>query len=121
MLLHSWIHKLVNPTSRSRVRTERRHGQSQRPKRGTTLGVEALEDRLAPATLTVLNNNPWGVGSLQQAVLNSGSGDTIIFAPSLAGQTITLAVEVDFMHNLTIVGLGADQLSVSGNNATRIL
>ena len=54
------------------------------PKRGTTLGVEALEDRLAPATLTVLNNNPWGVGSLQQAVLNSGSGDTISFAPSLA-------------------------------------
>ena len=44
------------------------------------------------------------------------SGDTITFASSLSGQTITLQGEVSLSGNLTIVGLGANALAISGRN-----
>lgn len=37
------------------------------------LNLEVLEDRLAPATFTVLNTNDSGAGSLRQAILNANS------------------------------------------------
>ena len=45
---------------------------------------------LQAATITVLNNNDSGSGSLQQAVSSVVSGDTIAFYASLNGQTIDL-------------------------------
>ena len=49
------------------------------------------------------------------------SGDTISFAPSLAGQTITLTSGVmTFAKSLTIQGRGADQLTISGNFQSRV-
>src|SRR5260370_28946289 len=52
--------------------------------------VEALECRALPSTLTVLNNADSGDGSLRAMLAQASSGATINFAPSLAGQTLTL-------------------------------
>lgn len=67
------------------------------------------------------------VTSLREAVAyaNSHSGaDTITFDSSLIGKTITLTQgELDLTDTTgktTITGLGADQLSVSGNNTSRV-
>ena len=49
------------------------------------------------------------------------SGDTINFDPGLAGQTIILTSgELALNRSLDIEGLGANQLTVSGNHASRI-
>jgi hypothetical protein len=83
--------------------------------------LEALEDRWLPSTLTVLNNLDSGAGSLRYEIGKAHSGDTIVFAPSLDGQTITLTSgELLINKNLTIAGPGASQLAVSGNGASRV-
>ncbi|NET93572.1 Ig-like domain-containing protein, partial [Okeania sp. SIO1H2] len=47
--------------------------------------------------------------------------NTIEFESSLSGQTITLSnVELDITSNIIINGLGANNLTISGNNASRI-
>ena len=62
--------------------------------------------------------------SLREAVglANGGIGaDVITFAPSLAGRTIVLTGgELELRDDVTITGLGASQLTISGNNASRI-
>jgi hypothetical protein len=89
--------------------------------------LEVLEDRLALSgisTLTVTNNSDTGVsgdGSLRGEIAAASSGDTIVFAANLAGQTIKLTSgELLINTNLTIQGLGANQLAVSGNKAGRV-
>ena len=50
-----------------------------------------------------------------------GTNDIIVFAPGLDGQTITLGgTALEISANLTITGLGASNLTISGNNASRI-
>ena len=71
--------------------------------------------------LTVLNTNDSGPGSLRQTIADAMDGDTILFDSSLNGQTITLTSgELLITKNLTINGPGANLLSISGNNASRI-
>ena len=55
------------------------------------------------ATLTVLNTNDSGAGSLRAAIAAAASGDTINFA--VTGM-ITLASELAIDKNLTIQGPG---------------
>src|SRR5262249_6950119 len=53
------------------------------------------------------------------AAANPAGGDTIVFDPSLAGQTITLTGgELVISQDLTINGPGAGLLAVSGKNAS---
>src|SRR6516162_2240194 len=52
--------------------------------------LEALEDRWMPSTLTVTNNLDSGRGSLRYEIAHAGANGTIVFDPSLNGQTITL-------------------------------
>src|SRR5262245_39643828 len=83
--------------------------------------LEDLECRNLPSTLTVLNNADSGTGSLRDAIAAANSGDTIVFDPSLDGQTITLTSgELAISQSLRIRGPGADQLTISGNNAGRV-
>jgi hypothetical protein len=85
------------------------------------LALEALEDRWLPSTLSVLNNFDNGAGSLRYEIGKAHSGDTIVFAPSLDGQTITLTSgELLINKNLTIDGPGAGQLAVSSGWTSRI-
>jgi hypothetical protein len=72
-------------------------------------------------SLTVTSAADSGPGSLRAAVAAAPNGATISFDPSLAGQTITLTSgELAITRSLEIEGLGADQLTVSSNNASRI-
>ena len=83
--------------------------------------VEALECRALPSTLIVLNNADSGDNSLRAMLALASNGDTIHFAPSLAGQTITLTSgELLIKNSLTIAGPGAGNLTVSGNHASRV-
>lgn len=83
--------------------------------------LEAMEDRFLLSTLIVLNNSDSGPGSLRADIAAAHSGDRIVFDPSLNGQTITLTSgELAINQSLSILGPGADQLTVSGNNAGRV-
>jgi hypothetical protein len=82
--------------------------------------LEALEDRTVPSTLTVLNNLDSGAGSLRATIAAATPGDTIVFDPSLDGQTITLALQLVINKDLTINGRGMNNLTVSGNDVTRV-
>ncbi len=83
--------------------------------------LEVLESRYLLSTLTVLNTNDSGAGSLRADIAAARANDTIVFAPSLNGQTITLTSgELLINKNLTITGPGAGQLTISGNNASRV-
>jgi len=82
---------------------------------------EILEDRWLPSTLTVTTANDQGLGSLRYAIALAAPGDTIDFAPTLAGQTIILTSgQLAIASDLTIVGLGASQLTISGNDTNAI-
>jgi hypothetical protein len=71
-------------------------------------------------TITVTNTNDSGAGSLRAAIAEAASGDTVAFARSARG-TITLATQLVVTRTLTIEGPGVDALTISGNDATRVL
>ena len=85
--------------------------------------IEYLEDRTVPSTFQVTNLLDHGAGSLRQAVLNANAhagADVIKFASGLHG-TITLTTgELAITDSLTIDGPGANKITVSGNNASRV-
>jgi hypothetical protein len=115
----SFTHWLSNHLCLSRRPASRRKTPAVRPTFRLTL--EALEDRWVPSTLTVLNNLDSGAGSLRAEIGAAKNGDTIVFAPSLNGQTITLTSgELLIKHGITIAGPGAGNLTVSGNHASRV-
>ena len=67
------------------------------------------------ATITVINTNDSGPGSLRQALADANDGDTINFDPALNGQTINLtSAELVIDNSITISGPGPDVLAVSG-------
>jgi hypothetical protein len=80
------------------------------------LCVFAIPSRAA--TITVINTNDSGPGSLRQALTIANDGDTISFAVT---GTITLTSGgLPINKNITISGPGADQLSIDGNQATLV-
>ena len=83
--------------------------------------IDSLETRALLSTLVVTNNDDSGKGSLRQAIADAASGDTIAFAHSLRGQTITLTSgALDITKSLDIDGLGASQLAVSGGGSSEV-
>jgi hypothetical protein len=92
-------------------------------RRRDALELEGLEDRLALSTFTVTNLADSGAGSLRQAIVESNStpGPNVIhFARGLSGTIVLTSGELQITNNVKIVGPGANQLSVSGNNASRV-
>lgn len=74
------------------------------------LSLEFLEGRCLPSTVTNLNDA--GPGSLRDAIINTPAGGTVDFQPGLTG-TITLSDHsLAVIKNVTIVGPGADQITV---------
>jgi predicted outer membrane repeat protein len=85
------------------------------------LQFEALENRRVLSTVTVFNTLDSGSGSLRAAIASAHRGDTIAFASSLAGQTITLTSgELFLKQDVTIAGPGTGPVTISGNNASRV-
>ena len=85
--------------------------------------IESLEDRTLLTTFTVVNTDDSGTGSLRGAIeqANASAGaDTISFDAALAGETIVLTTELQITDDLTITGLGSDQLTLDGNSDSRI-
>jgi hypothetical protein len=71
------------------------------------------------ATLTVINTNDSGPGSLRQALADTNDGDTVNFDPALNGQTINLtSAELAMDKNITISGPGSDMLTVARSSGT---
>ncbi|MEG3844925.1 DUF4347 domain-containing protein, partial [Microcoleus sp. herbarium14] len=87
------------------------------------LTPEAMADYQGTlATVTVTNSNDSGPGSLRDAIASAAAGDTIQFASSLASQTITLTNgQLLIDKSLTIDAVGAANLTISGNNASRVI
>src|SRR6266700_2461278 len=70
------------------------------------------------ATITVINTNDSGAGSLRQALADTNDGNTIDFAVTC---TITLTTdELLVDKSITISGPGSDNLTVDGNHASHI-
>ena len=87
----------------------------------------ATDDFNAPDTssITALMSNDGGDGiSLREAIAatnNTSGEDTITFDNTLMGETITLGgSQLVINDSVTIQGLGADQLTISGNDDSRI-
>jgi beta-glucanase (GH16 family) len=74
-----------------------------------------------PDTVTVLNTNDNGAGSLRKALGTVCVGGTINFADALADQTITLTSgPLTVGKNVTIDGSAAPGLMISGNSTDRV-
>jgi len=86
--------------------------------------LEAFEDRAVPSVYHVTTNADSGAGSLRDAVdaANKHVGaDTIVFDTSLAGKTIMLTSgELVVTDDLSIDGLGAAKLRISGAASSRV-
>ena len=73
------------------------------------------------AITTVTNTKDKGAGSLRRAIANASNGDTIVFSPKLANKTIRLEKQLLVEKSLTIDGRDAPNLTISGENKTRII
>ncbi|MDJ0696789.1 DUF4114 domain-containing protein [Mastigocoleus sp. MO_188.B34] len=73
------------------------------------------------AIITVTNTKNNGVGSLREAIAKSSDGDKIVFSSKLANKTIRLDEQLVVDKSLTIDGGNAPNLTISGENKTRIL
>jgi hypothetical protein len=93
---------------------------SQRPRFVPLL--ETLEDRTALSTLTVTSAADDGSsGTLRAAIASAGPNDTIGFAVDLAGDTFVLTQgQLVIGKDLTVQGLGADDLTISANYVSRV-
>jgi len=75
------------------------------------------------ATFTVTNLDASGVGSLRQAMLDANANaeaDTITFQAGLSGTILLLGPLPTVTTDMSIVGLGADIITISGNKKVRI-
>ncbi len=94
---------------------------------GVTLAARQLPTAQAQpssTTFTVTNTNDSGPGSLREAILNAntiGGVDTIEFNLSGCPCVIVLSSTLPLITNeVNIVGPGADQLAIDGNNSVRV-
>lgn len=82
-----------------------------------------IQDDDFPVVDTLVDENDGnftaGDVSLREAIWAAGNEQTINFAPNLVG-TIVLDSQLVIEQTLTINGNGADRLSVSGNNTSRV-
>src|SRR5262245_16186797 len=109
--------------------------EQRRARRVATTAVAAGAFALAApaasqaANIEVANNTDADPGSLRAAIITSntnGEDDQITFNASLTGQTITLtsgplSIGGDGSYDLTITGLGEDQLYIDGNDNSAVI
>lgn len=84
--------------------------------------IEILESRIAPAVILVTTSaDGAGTGTLRYAITKADASNTpdfIKFSTALSGDTITLLSPLPAItKGMTITGLGADKLAISGSAA----
>lgn len=102
--------------------TQRRHG-ALRPC-ALALATAAFACAANAATFTVTTLSDTGAGSLRDAIdqANRNSGtDTVNFAAGVNGSIVLASGVIEVFDSLTLNGPGAARLSLSGNQASRIL
>jgi predicted outer membrane repeat protein len=72
------------------------------------------------ATITVINTNDSGAGSLRQALADTNDGDTIDFDALVTGTIMLTSGELLVNDSIMISGPGANILAVNGNGASRV-
>ncbi len=90
--------------------------------RRSPIQLEPLEQRTVLSTFTVTNLSDSGDGSLRQAIIDANERpgeDSIRFSHDVQG-TIELSDQLVITDDLTIRGPGADDLTVSGGDTTRV-
>ncbi|HOC57775.1 MAG TPA: choice-of-anchor Q domain-containing protein, partial [Verrucomicrobiota bacterium] len=74
-----------------------------------------------PCDLVVVNTSDSGAGSLRQAILNANiCGGGIVVFSNVSGAITLTSGELVISRNVNIIGPGATNLAVSGNNAVRV-
>lgn len=77
--------------------------------------VMQLDDRTAPAILTVTSIGDAGAGTIRDALALADNGDTIQFDPSLLGTTVNLTSgDLVVNKNVTIQGPARNGVTISG-------
>ncbi|AVH64785.1 Calx-beta domain-containing protein [Nostoc sp. 'Peltigera membranacea cyanobiont' N6] len=93
------------------------------------LAIDDVSIKVDNTTYIVTNTNDSGAGSLRQAIINANNDpgiETIIFDPTgifgdATPDTITLTSgELNVTEGVIIQGTGANKLTISGNNASRV-
>jgi hypothetical protein len=106
MHLFSWLHKRM--TGRPLTQTISPH----KPTPRFQPQLETLERRDVPSTLTVTSTSWLNPSGLRGTINAAANGDTIVFAPSLDGQTIQLNSQLNITKSLSIQGPGAGLLTI---------
>src|SRR5262245_2110577 len=78
--------------------------------------IEPLEGRVVPATITVLNANNAGAGSLRAAITQANldpAPNTIDYAPSVQGTITLLTALPNLSTSINLSGPGASNLTVA--------
>ncbi|MBP6396684.1 MAG: LamG domain-containing protein [Saprospiraceae bacterium] len=83
---------------------------------GSPAGPEWSNDSPFICSNTVSNTNDTGPGSLRNAILCAVPGETIIFTPSMAGQTIHLNSGIAIDRNIQLSNLNSATISIVANN-----
>ncbi len=140
MLITPWFRRVQQTVARQLSRGLATNRRSRR--NGISWRLEPLEERVVPTVITVTAADDLTVAgqvTLREAIIaaNTNSsqdgsavgaitGDIIRFSPLLAGQTITLnGTQLPIINSiatdtLTIEGLGAGSLTITGNFTSRI-
>jgi hypothetical protein len=109
MSLSSWLPDRLTGRPQTHGTQKRKPSLSHLPK------LETLEGRVVLSTLTVTSNGDSiraGSGSLRAEIAAAHAGDTIVFAPSLDGETIQLGSQLLITKSLKIQGPGAGLLAI---------
>src|SRR6516225_8501060 len=109
------LYRWLDRTTRRQQKGRRADPPSRRRSRPR---VETLEGRCLPSTVTNLLDA--GPGSLRDAIATTPAGGTVDFQPGLTGTITLTSGELAINEDLTITGPGADVITVSGNNASRV-
>jgi len=72
------------------------------------------------ATITVMNTNDSGAGSLRQALADASDGDTIDFAAAVSGTITLTSGQLVVGKSVMISGPGANVLAIDGNHASSV-
>ena len=122
MPMSSWLRSTRSLFVPSGIKKGHRFTRLRKRSLAAPLSIELLEDRTVLSTFTVHDLADSGLDSLRQAVLDANlnpGADLIRFAGGLHG-TITLSGELSITDDLTIDGRGENDLTISGNHATRV-